>query len=206
MRATRKKHASSTWRAVLAGREALQQGLIKRIVNGESADIWRDRWIVDHFEGRPITPGEGQVVQQVVELLNASGAWNEALIRELFVPVDARAILRMPRARGNHDFWAWGPEKCGLYTVKSAYKLLYKQRRNGNQPQSPSSSGDGVWRRIWKLKVPPKVRVFWWRVMHEFLPARHILWRRHIEPTDILSQLLSVKCADHMRSLLSMFW
>lgn len=34
----------------------------------------------------------------------------------------------------------------------------------------------------WKLEVPPKVRVFWWRVLHEFLPARHILWKRHIEP------------------------
>jgi hypothetical protein len=34
----------------------------------------------------------------------------------------------------------------------------------------------------WKLEVPPKVRVFWWRVLHEFLPTKQILFRRHIEP------------------------
>lgn len=30
--------------------------------------------------------------------------------------------------------------------------------------------------------MPPKVRIFWWRVVNEFLPAREILNRRHIEP------------------------
>jgi hypothetical protein len=31
-------------------------------------------------------------------------------------------------------------------------------------------------------KFPPKVKVFWWRVIHEFLPARQILWKGHTEP------------------------
>jgi len=30
--------------------------------------------------------------------------------------------------------------------------------------------------------VPPKVKVFWWRVTNEYLPARQILKRRHVEP------------------------
>jgi len=37
-------------------------------------------------------------------------------------------------------------------------------------------------KKIWKLEVPPKVRVFWWRVLLEFLPTKQILFRRHIEP------------------------
>lgn len=49
---------------------------------------------------------------------------------------------------------------------------------------SPGSSGDGAWAKIWKLNVPPKVKVFWWRVVHEFLPAKDILNRRHIEPSS----------------------
>jgi hypothetical protein len=40
MRATKKKHASSTWQALLAGIEVLQQGLIRRIVNGKTTKIW----------------------------------------------------------------------------------------------------------------------------------------------------------------------
>lgn len=31
--------------------------------------------------------------------------------------------------------------------------------------------------------VPPKVRVFWWRVVNGFLPTKGILNWRHIEPT-----------------------
>ena len=30
--------------------------------------------------------------------------------------------------------------------------------------------------------MPPKVRVFWWRVINEFLPEKQVLHRRHIEP------------------------
>lgn len=36
------------------------------------------------------------------------------------------------------------------------------------QPQGP---GDASWKRIWSPNVPSKVRVFWWRALHEFLPA-----------------------------------
>jgi hypothetical protein len=53
---TRKKHASHTWRAIMSGQEVLAQGLIKRIGDGSSTDIWRNRWIPNHFEARPLTP------------------------------------------------------------------------------------------------------------------------------------------------------
>lgn len=49
--ATRKKHASQTWRAILAGRDVLYKGLIRRIGDGSTTRIWQDRWIPDHFEG-----------------------------------------------------------------------------------------------------------------------------------------------------------
>lgn len=37
------------------------------------------------------------------------------------------------------------------------------------------------WKHLWKLKVPPKVRIFWWRVIRKFLPTKAKLHRRHIE-------------------------
>jgi hypothetical protein len=39
----------------------------------------------------------------------------------------------------------------------------------------------GMWfKRLTKLKVPPKVRIFWWRVIRGFLPCNAELKRRHI--------------------------
>ena len=103
------------------------------------------------------------------------------MIRTTFIKVDADAILRIPVAARTEDMWSWEPEKHGNYSVKSAYKLLYNARQQQNRVDQGTSSDD-TWKRIiWKLDVPPKVKVFWWRVMHEFLPAKQVLHRRHIE-------------------------
>jgi hypothetical protein len=37
----------------------------------------------------------------------------------------------------------------------------------------PGSSEDSTWwRKVWNLKVPPKVQIFWWRVLQGFLPSK----------------------------------
>jgi hypothetical protein len=179
---TRKRHASQTWRAILAGREVLSSGLIKRIGNGSKTNIWRDRWLPNHFGGRPLTPAEGHSVSSVSGLLSENGQWNEDLIMQNFIPVDAAVIMRTPTRILGEDVWAWEPEKHGVYSVKSAYRLLDKARIFNSDEQAASGSGNPCWQKIWKLKVPPKIRVFWWRVLHEFLPARQVLHRKHLEP------------------------
>jgi hypothetical protein len=147
MRATRKKHASSIWRAILAGREALQHGLIRRVVNGESTEIWRDRWILDHFGARPITSrGEGHPVL-VSELLQ-DGSWNEGLLWNFFLPIDAAAIKKQPIGRGDSDYWPWDLERSGIYTVRSAYRHLYKRKSEELFSHLPSTSNDGLWRKV----------------------------------------------------------
>lgn len=155
--------------------------MIRRIGYGNSTNIWQDRWIPFHFDGRPLTPRADQGVNLVSDLMSELGQWNEALIRETFIPVDAVAILRTPVRLQEEDRWAWEPEKHGEYTVKSAYRKLADAQSQDDLVQ-PQGSEDASWRRIWNLDVPPKVRVFWWRVLHEFLPAKAILNRRHVEP------------------------
>lgn len=59
---SRKRHASHTWKAIMSGREVLARGLIKRIGDGSSIDIWRDRWIPKHFEVKTLTPQDAQEV------------------------------------------------------------------------------------------------------------------------------------------------
>lgn len=90
---------------------------MKRIGNGTTTDIWRDRWIANHPLGKPFTLHEPNFVTLVSELITNSGQWNEDLIRQTFCEFDAEAILStMVYGRGE-DFWAWAPEKHGMYTV-----------------------------------------------------------------------------------------
>lgn len=103
------------------------------------------------------------------------------LIKQVFADVDAHAILRIPVRGAGDDPWAWEPEVRGFYSVKSAYRCLYDERYHQGANDIASTSGDLTWSHIWRLCFPPKVRVFWWRVVNGFLPAREILHKRHIE-------------------------
>ena len=73
---TRKKHASHTWHAILARREVLQKGLIRRSNDGSSTKIWDDWWITNHFGGGPITSTINVPMTMVVDLLTLSGGWS----------------------------------------------------------------------------------------------------------------------------------
>jgi hypothetical protein len=159
----------------------LKKGLIRRIGNGESTRTWEDRWIPNHFNGLPLTLHADHGIHFVSDLLTSSGQWNADLINQIFFPVDVVAILKIPLRTSSEDCLAWEPEKHGLYSVKSAYKLLFTGRQQESGDIQASSSGDPVWRKLWKIEVPPKVRVFWWRVLHGFLPTKHTLYNMHIE-------------------------
>ncbi|GJN34287.1 hypothetical protein PR202_gb22936 [Eleusine coracana subsp. coracana] len=91
--ATRKRHERQTWRAILARLEVLKKGLTRRIGNGATTRISEQKWIPYHFKGRPLTPPDGLRVELVVDLMTASGGWNEQLIREIFIGMDAEVIF-----------------------------------------------------------------------------------------------------------------
>lgn len=61
----------------------------------------------------------------VTDLMRPSGGWNMKLTKQVFVDVDSHAILSTPVRGLGDDIWAWGLERHGLYTIRSAYKLLY---------------------------------------------------------------------------------
>jgi hypothetical protein len=42
-----------------------------------------------------------------------------------------------------------------------------------------------LWKKLWKIKVVPKVRTFWWRVLKGFMPDYATLSRRHIKEESI---------------------
>jgi hypothetical protein len=53
-----------------------------------------------------------------------------------------------------------------------------EEARISNGSVSSSSNNDSeVWKKLWKLPVVPKVRVFWWRVLRGILPDYRTLSR-----------------------------
>jgi len=106
----------------------------------------------------------------VSELIDETTAtWKEELIREFFLPMDVSTILSIPLCtRRQPDFWSWHFDRKGLFTVKSAYRMMVTTKINrenyfeGNAGSSNTESGSKGWCSLWKTAVPSKVRVFLW--------------------------------------------
>ena len=179
---------SQIWRAILDGREILKQGIIKRIGNGQSTDIWTDNWLPKESSLRPFLCRVADPPSKVSELLiPATAQWNVNYICSVFLPVDADTILKIPVCTRNmEDFWAWHPDRKGVFSVSSAYKLLVttKLQREawleGRGGASSNSREEDAWSNLWKLKVPSKVRIFLWRLARHSIPTTDVLQRRNM--------------------------
>jgi hypothetical protein len=129
LNATIPRGASSTWRAIVVGRDALSSGLIKRIGDGTSIYIWTNKWIPRLRVMSPsvqIGEDEDELIK-VPQLIDSdNGTSKVELVRKNFITPKAEAILNIPLqgSGGGEDFWAWGLERTCVYTVKSAYRSL----------------------------------------------------------------------------------
>jgi len=84
------------------------------------------------------------------------------------------------------DRLVWTKENDGEYSVRSAYKMCMQELLDVNHFKA-----QGNWDLIWKLKVPPKVKNFIWRVCRNTLPTRLRLKEKGVncDPTCALCNL-----------------
>ena len=75
----------------------------------------------------------------------------------------------------------------GVYTVKSAYKLL-----EAIPAIEAESSYSGLWRKLWNLKISTKVRFFLWQASSGCLPTKSQLQTRHV-PVDAVCPLCQLE-------------
>lgn len=70
----------------------------------------------------------------------------------------------------------WIGNKNGSFTVKSAYYVATKVVEQYEIGESTSDhSYPPFWKKIWQLKVPPKVKIFAWRTCMNDLPTMYNL-------------------------------
>ena len=186
MSASVPRNASTTWKGIMAGRKALEAGLLCRICDGTSVKIWTGRWLPGKLSLQPLVQIGSANLYTVSDLIDTDNwSWKVDLIRSNFTPLDADAILNLPlRQGGGDDFWAWAHERSGSYIVKSVYHALMTRNEQlalGEGTITETSENDKqLWTRLWKLKVLPKVRVFWWRVLRGILPVESTLKYWHV--------------------------
>jgi hypothetical protein len=133
-----------------------------------------------------VTSGRGTtLLTKVSQLINPlSGQWDVNLLHSIFNVVDVGRILQIPLSpQGFTDFIGWALTKQGFYTVRSAYHAQWKFQFRGvaSGLSLPGTSAmNPVWRTLWKLQIPGKVKIFIWRALHGILPLKSILVNRHV--------------------------
>ena len=126
-------------------------------------------------------------------------SWNEELVDGLFGVEDAEMIKRIPLSRSvAEDTLYWPYSASGHYTCRSGYRFLKDESELLAYPQAPQICDKKVWKAIWKLQVPPKIRNFIWRACHNALPTKQALMRLKIVADPICERCkLDVEDAEH---------
>lgn len=176
---------SYAWGSILHGRELLSKGLIREIGNGRSSNVWHVNWIIDPI---PRTPNYRQ--DSVIDLtltisdllLPNSSAWDAALVRRTFTDHDTEIILRLKPNRMQEDGYKWGFTKDGIYTSRSGYRFFDSfPEEDGSTSTSLPPLEKYLWKSLWKIRAPPKIKHFLWKALSGALAVMERLRSRGIQ-------------------------
>nr|POF15060.1 hypothetical protein CFP56_45280 [Quercus suber] len=118
--------------------------------------------------------------------------WDTNLLHGLFHPSEVDLILSIPLSPipvEDKVIWPFNPSS--VYLVKSGSRFLANEA-NLSISQANQHHHEDIWKRIWSLPVPNKVRNFLWRAFRNAIPVKRNLWRRKILTDDICEHYRSV--------------
>ena len=167
--------SSYAWRSIFQALEVIRKGTRWRVGNGRRIHIWEDKWLPTPSTYKVITlPKPINDFPMVLALIdNETKRWKSEVIRTIFLPFEENTILNIPLSYNlPEDKLIWMGNKKGEFTVKSAYYVAlslvetkeYGECLNGDQ-RTP------LWRKIWHLKIPAKIRIFAWQAYMNGLPT-----------------------------------
>ena len=208
MEAKNSRSSSYAWMSILHGRDVLKRGCRWRIGDSKSVGIWQDFWLPRRSNPQVLSPPIDSLSEAKVDILiddQSNRQWNHGLIDGIFTKEEAALIKSMPLSRVvQKDIIFWPHTNNGIYTSKSGYQFL-KQEANTNVSEvtlaSASEYERELWRGIWSLQVPNKVKNLLWRAARESLPSKQNLQRRTITNCSICD-----RCKLEPESALHALW
>ncbi|KAF5468064.1 hypothetical protein F2P56_012246 [Juglans regia] len=156
------------WRGIWEAKKWLKVGCKWRIGDGKFVKIWKDHWI----PGQETLCTESEELREdetVDQLLNCQTRWWDVeKVSALFNPKIAEDILRIVK-------------KIGSFNVKSAYNLFRDRSNDKSGECSSFSRHETLWKYVWKMPLPNKIKVFTWRACKEGLSTKLNLKKRRVK-------------------------
>ncbi|XP_042974779.1 uncharacterized protein LOC122306417 [Carya illinoinensis] len=197
---------SFVWKSITAARPLLAEGLLWKIGNGNSVKVWLDRWLPTPTSFKVQSPlkilSSGATVNSLID--QDTHSWNLALIQDVFIPEEVAVISKLHISPcSSSDRLTWRCTTNGMFTVKSAYHLQVSMNdsRHGQGSQPPTQGA--LWKQLWKLKVPSKVKVFIWRAAKDILPTKANLSEEQPFHELLADQLSLLPTKEHVELALT---
>ncbi|KAL5836959.1 hypothetical protein ACOSQ3_014128 [Xanthoceras sorbifolium] len=149
--------------------------------------------------------GEDVSNLKVASLISPSShSWDLAKLDQVFVAADRDSILEIPLSLGDcNDSLIWHFDKNGEYSVKSGYRVAAQEKLS--LKGSSSCADSKWWLALWNLNIPPKIKIFIWRVCLNAIPSlsHALFWCSSVRPIwestvfwDILNLQCHISCFD----------
>lgn len=178
----------------------MKNGLRWVLGDGRSINIYKDRCL----KGKSnycVDSGINNSVDQDVKVcdffLGDSKQWDENRVKNTFSSnvVEAILAIRIPQ-RSTGDRIAWIHSSDGQYSVKSGYH--YWHSNHATEVEIQQSLG---WGRLWRLCVPHKIRVLFWRLCRNNVPVRN-----RLRGKGVRVPIACIMCVGDVEHLLHLFF
>lgn len=113
----------------------IQAGARWMVGSGEKIDIIGQPWLNETQNPYVTSTSEAFKNNKVSSLLTMDRSnWDTKILSDLFNVRDQDCIKRVPyHGSSSEDSLYWSKEASGMYTVKSAYRLLHLRRDSGTR-------------------------------------------------------------------------
>ncbi|KAL0008623.1 hypothetical protein SO802_010125 [Lithocarpus litseifolius] len=154
--------------------------------------VWRESILgmaevaVSYFEKLYITSHPDRI-QVVIDTMESKVRWKVDLVESLFLPFEARTILNIPISYNlPEDKIIWVGNNRGVFSIKSAYYVALNLVESSEEGEcSYKDPREFLWRNLWHLHIPSKIKIFAWRACVDALPTMVNLQNRGIGISDL---------------------
>ncbi|KAL8159041.1 LOW QUALITY PROTEIN: hypothetical protein V2J09_000578 [Rumex salicifolius] len=183
-------NSSYSWTSICSTQSLLRKGIGWCIDDGASEPL-DSQWIPEGMRLRGPSPHIGTDFHSFVsDYITIDRRWDIQAVARDFCSADVQCILGIPiSVRQCSDSRCWWPNRDGIYTVRPGYWLSTCESVEQWQERLAGQIND-LWRSVWRMKAPPKLKNFALRVNSESLPVKSNLFRRRVVDSAVCDRCL----------------
>jgi ribonuclease HI len=172
---------SYVWRSIWKSRQVLMEGCRWVIGDGSTINVMYEPWLRNGNNSWVSAPQNSNLHNMKVQqlMLPNQKQWDERKITSLFSEAEAKEIMAVPLLDAVAvDKIMWKEERNGVYSVRSGYRKMMKEKEEWRQDRAREP-----WGLLWQVKAPQKAKHLLWRICRECLPTRVRLRNRYVNCT-----------------------